>query len=145
APTDDASPAMSTTATERVLQQLQALGSVRPVAGLVGMAPGYQVLTDRNGNSWVGTLGDGLFWRSSDVSSVLQHLRSGALSSDFVRSLYEDRDGNIWVGTHNGLNRLSKRAIRWAQVNNERGHELIRGITRGAGCTLWVGTNKGLY
>jgi signal transduction histidine kinase/ligand-binding sensor domain-containing protein len=145
AATDDAPHAISTSGIERILQDMQAPGSVKPVAGLVRTAPGYQVLTDRNGNSWVGTLGEGLFWRSSDASSVLQHLRSGALSSDFVRSLYEDRDGNIWVGTHNGLNRLSKRAIRSAQVNNERGYELIRGITRGPGCTLWVGTNRGLY
>ncbi len=72
---------------------------------------GYRLMHDRNGNLWVGTLGQGL-WRikaaaagATDTKFERATVLSG-LASDAVRSLFEDRDGNIWSGSIEGIDRL---------------------------------------
>lgn len=87
---------------DRTPPQLKSLG------GEAGR--GYRLLHDRNGNLWVGTIGQGL-WRVRHSPAALQPaierttVLSG-LSSDAVRSVFEDRDGNFWAGTTEGVDRL---------------------------------------
>jgi signal transduction histidine kinase/streptogramin lyase len=74
---------------------------------------GARLLHDSRGNLWVGTLGQGL-WRvratpAQDRRPLIAERATvlTGLSSDTVRTLFEDREGNIWAGTDEGLNRLT--------------------------------------
>jgi signal transduction histidine kinase len=86
------------------------LGDESPPEGAGESGRGYRLLHDRDGNLWVGTIGQGL-WRVRHPESPVQPpverttVLSG-LSSDAVRSVFEDRDGNIWAGTTEGVDRL---------------------------------------
>lgn len=72
---------------------------------------GYRLLHDRDGHLWVATIGQGL-WRvrrTQDPRAPLMVERTtvlSGLSSDAVRTVFEDRDGNIWAGTTEGVDRL---------------------------------------
>lgn len=60
---------------------------------------------DKQGNTWIGTLGDGLLRvRSGEEDSPPERFsRADGLSNDHVWSLFEDREHNLWVGTQDGL------------------------------------------
>ena len=59
------------------------------------------VLRDREGNTWVGTRGQGLYCFLSNGDHLHWTSDSG-LSSNIIQSILEDREGNIWVGTFTG-------------------------------------------
>lgn len=71
------------------------------------------MLHDRNGNLWLATIGQGL-WRAKRQGDSLVVERTTlltGLSSDAVRTVFEDRDGNIWAGTTDGVDRLVEHRI----------------------------------
>jgi signal transduction histidine kinase/ligand-binding sensor domain-containing protein len=103
---------------------------------------GYAITHDRHGTMWIGTRGQGL-WRvrhdsKSNVSIQTITVADG-LSSNIVRSVFEDRDGNVWVGTDSGLHRftpskvtpLTNIGFTWAVQATPDGH-------------IWVATSTGL-
>src|SRR5581483_6088287 len=92
------------------------IAGVRPLGESKSPRPadvgrGYRLLHDRDGNLWVATIGQGL-WRAKapvTAGSKLMIERAtvlSGLSSDAVRTIFEDRDGNIWAGTTEGVDRL---------------------------------------
>ena len=75
----------------------------------------YDLEYDRNGNLWVGTAASGLdMLPTKDPHSPKnafkhfkkEHGKPGTISSNHIRSLFEDSSGSLWVGTVFGLNRL---------------------------------------
>ncbi|MGE3842552.1 MAG: two-component regulator propeller domain-containing protein [Vicinamibacterales bacterium] len=74
-------------------------------------ARGMNVLHDRRGNTWVTTIGQGL-WQVASAAPGQQPLvsrssaRSG-LANDEMSAMLEDREGNIWVASIRGLTRLT--------------------------------------
>jgi signal transduction histidine kinase/ligand-binding sensor domain-containing protein len=100
---------------------------------------GYRMLHDRDGNLWVGTIGQGL-WRvrHGDTGGRPRVERAtvlSGLSSDAVRSVFEDRDGNIWTGTTEGIDRLVQHRITpWTSIG------LVGTIDAGKDAHIWVGT-----
>src|SRR5258708_36926695 len=67
------------------------------------------VLRDRNGNTWIGTLGQGLVRRQAGFHDGMKREKNSeydGLSAAHVWCFLEDRENNIWVGTQNGLNRF---------------------------------------
>jgi len=67
------------------------------------------MLRDRDGGLWVGTLGRGLVHvRQRGTDSFSQ---SDGLSGDLVSALFEDREGSVWVGTNKGLDRFRAYAV----------------------------------
>jgi ligand-binding sensor domain-containing protein len=67
------------------------------------------LLSDRDGNLWVGTDAHGLF--RIHGNSVEHYGHTDGLSGDSVWALFEDREGNIWIGSTNGLTRIAQGAI----------------------------------
>jgi signal transduction histidine kinase/ligand-binding sensor domain-containing protein len=102
---------------------------------------GLRLLTDRRGNLWVATIGEGL-WRVqlSDGGPALEKASvNTGLLSDSIQALIEDREGNIWIGTPGGLQRLTERTL--TPVANIG---LVTALHADA-TTVWAGTNNGLY
>src|SRR5260370_3074240 len=82
----------------------------------------HTVMRDEEGNTWIGTLGEGLA-RLRENSDYLRDIESFSqpdrLSRDSVWCLLEDREHNIWVGTQSGLNRF--RAEKFATLTRREG------------------------
>ncbi len=105
---------------------------------------GYRLLHDRDGHLWVATIGQGL-WRvdaSAGPHAPLFIERTtvlSGLSSDAVRTVFEDRDGNIWAGTTDGVDRLVPHRITpWTNLG------LVNTIDATADGRIWAGTVDGL-
>ena len=116
-----------------------ATGAERP-GGFQGS--GLRLLSDRRGNLWVATIGEGL-WRvqidGSEQPTVEKASLNTGLLSDSVRAILEDREGNIWIGTTGGLQRLTERTF--TPVAN------IGWVTAldADATTVWAGTSNGLF
>lgn len=114
--------------------------------GPVGTGPlhgrGIQLLHDRRRQLWVATLGQGL-WRVREPLSSTTRVDSitarDGLSSDTVRSIFEDREGNVWVGTYAGLHRFSPRRV---MPITDLGS--ARAVTATADGSVWIATNAGV-
>ena len=104
---------------------------------------GYRLLHDRTDSLWVGTIGQGL-WRvrhSADPgqATIEKTTVLSGLSSDAVRSIFEDRDGNIWAGTTDGVDRLVPHRITpWTGLG------LVGTIAAAPDARIWVGTADGI-
>ncbi|GAB2576452.1 two-component regulator propeller domain-containing protein [Spirosoma areae] len=61
-----------------------------------------------DGNFWIGTKSEGLFWVSEDGRQQIQFRKNpqnpDALLDNYIYSLLTDRQNNLWVGTPTGLN-----------------------------------------
>ena len=96
----------------------------------------------RDGALWAGTFGRGL-WRIQGKEQRLYTTADG-LSSDQIRTLYEDTGGTLWIGTFDGgLNAL--RGGRFRSFT-ERDGLLSDNIARIAddGESLWLSTTRGI-
>jgi len=105
---------------------------------------GYRLLHDRDGHLWVATIGQGL-WRvdtgSGPHPSLLIERTTvlSGLSSDAVRTVFEDRDGNIWAGTTEGIDRLVPHRITpWTNLG------LVNTVDATTDGRIWAGTVDGL-
>jgi signal transduction histidine kinase/ligand-binding sensor domain-containing protein len=101
------------------------------------------LLTDRSGAIWMGTLEHGLLHRQID-GRVDAYTRVDGLSGNTVTSLFEDREGNIWVATNNGLDRF--RAL------SASTYSVAQGVPGRVGSVLvdrdhsvWASSALGLY
>ena len=103
---------------------------------------GLRLLSDRRGNLWVATLGEGL-WRvqvdGREQPTVEKASLNTGLLSDSVQALIQDREGNVWIGTTGGLQRLTERTF--TPVANIGWVTALDTDVK----TVWVGTNNGLY
>ncbi len=121
----------------------RALGSGPDIRGR-DAARGYRLLHDRVGHLWVATIGQGL-WRvdplspGSNAASVQRATVLTGLSSDAVRTVFEDRDGNIWAGTTEGVDRLvPHRVTPFADIG------LVTTIDAANDGRVWAGTADAL-
>ena len=81
------------------------------------------ITTDRDGNVWIGTRGQGLFYFRLDdftIRSVKNITTKDGLSENFITRLYCDRDNNIWACSPSGLDKV--------KISND--NLLIENITR---------------
>jgi signal transduction histidine kinase/ligand-binding sensor domain-containing protein len=115
-----------------------AAGAPRPAGVQAGR--GYRLLPDRDGHLWVATIGQGLWRASTDPShpgqlNVERTTLLSGLSSDAVRTVFEDRDGNIWAGTTEGVDRLVPHRITpWTGLG------VVTTIDRAHDGRIWAGT-----
>ena len=113
--------------------------------GRPGRPPGvgHVMVHDRHDTMWLGTRGQGL-WRvrhdaQPNGASIKRITVAEGLSSNIVRSVFEDRDGNVWVGTESGLHRFTARkatplpdiGFSWAVQSTRDG-------------STWMATGEGL-
>ena len=68
-----------------------------------------RMLSDRQGNLWVGTAGKGVFRIRGNAVEHYGHTEG--LSSDTVWTLFEDREGIVWAATPNGVDSFRDSAV----------------------------------
>jgi len=70
----------------------------------------FHVLTDRSGNTWIATNGQGVIFKGSTDSIYYQvkkeAINSYSISDNYVWQIYQDRTDNMWFATEKNLNRI---------------------------------------
>jgi len=110
------------------------------------------LIFDREGRLWVGTMGGGVN-RMDPGTETFVHYRHqpgnrNSLSSDNIRTLFQDRNGHIWVGTENGLNRIDGDTGKIDRFLPEHGNPdslggaIVMSIFEDSKGILWVGTDS---
>jgi ligand-binding sensor domain-containing protein len=101
------------------------------------------ILTDRDGNLWVGSNEGGLL-RHRD-GRWLRYSKAQGLSSTSVRRLYEDREGSLWVGTGDGgVNRLRDGAFTAIGQPEGLSEDRVVALHAAADGSVWAATKAGL-
>jgi signal transduction histidine kinase/ligand-binding sensor domain-containing protein len=106
------------------------------------------VLRDSQGNTWIGTVGQGLarIPAASHKSDKIEGFsQSDGLSQDFVWCLLEDREHNIWVGTQNGLNRFRDEKVTTLTRREGLMSDEVSALAAGRGGAIWSSTLTGVH
>jgi len=104
--------------------------------------PVKTMIVDRDGNLWVGSLGQGIFRIRGDV--VEHYGRSEGLSSDNVNAIFEDREGILWIATPSGIDRFRNPPITSFSSLEGLGMDLALGVLAGRDGTIWVANGNSL-
>jgi len=91
---------------------------------------------DHDGNLWVGTDNDGVF--RVHGNAVDHCARTEGLSSDFVRSLFEDREGIVWAATSNGVDKFHDPRVTTFSAAEGLGKDWAVGVLASRDGTIWV-------
>jgi len=96
----------------------------------------------RDGAVWAGTFGKGL-WRVQ-AGEKRHYTTAEGLSSDQIRSLYEDTDGTLWIATFGGgLNALRGNTIsRYTARDGLLSDNVAKVVDDGE--SLWLSTTRGI-
>jgi len=116
-------------------------------AGTIKSLDVHTVLRDSEGNTWIGTLGQGLARLradSDDVQKMERFSQLDALSAEFVWCLLEDREHNIWVGTQNGLNRFRDEKITTLTRREGLASDSVGALAAGRDGAIWASTSIGI-
>ncbi|QIA07649.1 hybrid sensor histidine kinase/response regulator transcription factor [Draconibacterium halophilum] len=105
---------------------------------------------------WAGIRERGLVKMKTDsrgklsIESIGRRNGFGALSSNIIRTLHEDRSGKVWIGTENGLNCYDPETGNMSYYfyspadTNSLNDNTINAILEDSFGNLWIGTNSGL-
>ncbi|RRB09841.1 hybrid sensor histidine kinase/response regulator [Larkinella knui] len=109
----------------------------------------YGLLVSRTGEVWILIHRLGLCRLNPETGRITRYSAGpkGHLSSNDVRTIYEDKDGVIWIGTYlGGLNRFDPGTGLFTAITHQDGipGNAIVGITGDASGHLWLSTNEGL-
>ncbi len=113
------------------------------------------LLSDHDGNIWVGTWGGGLAKYDVTANTFTRYgnnpLNSSSLSDNRIQALFEDHAGNLWIGTYSGgLNRFNEQTKTFTYYKHDPGNPLsltsnrIWSLAEDDNHRLWIGTNNGL-
>ncbi len=110
---------------------------------------------DKSGKIWVGTDGDGAMI-FDPIDKKMQKIENNLLnnysiSSNAIRSIFEDADQNIWVGTFKGglnlTNNNRNNAFQWHThiplQNGSITNNNVTAVLEDDQKTLWIGTDGG--
>ncbi|MBS1824013.1 MAG: response regulator [Acidobacteria bacterium] len=111
--------------------------------GLVGTVPS-SILTDREGNLWIGTGGHGLL-RWIGFGEWSSFTRRDGLTDDYVWSIARDSASRLWVGTENGIfyGQESAGALRFQPWKNNPSQGTVYSLATTPDGAVWAGTNRG--
>jgi signal transduction histidine kinase/ligand-binding sensor domain-containing protein len=107
----------------------------------------HTVVRDSNGDTWIGTLGEGLARLRAglrDGMKIETYSESDGLSAARVWCFLEDGEHNIWVGTQNGLNRFRDEKI--ATLTRREGlmRDSVDALAAGPDRAIWASTTIGI-
>ncbi|MFO1478113.1 MAG: two-component regulator propeller domain-containing protein [Verrucomicrobiota bacterium] len=110
-----------------------------------GSAAVTAVVERRGGGFAAGIVDNGVSLVQPD-GSCIHFSRTNGLSSDWVRSVCEDREGNVWLGTGNGLGVLRPGKVASVEApDGWQGRAVLSVCPAGDG-SVWIGTEgAGIY
>jgi signal transduction histidine kinase/ligand-binding sensor domain-containing protein len=100
------------------------------------------MLTDRSGSLWIGTVSQGLcvvrdgrsdYYRSAD-----------GLSGNVINAIYQDRENNIWVVTSGGLDRFRIPKVLTFSSREGMSSDYAGSVLAASDGTVWVGNHDAL-
>lgn len=103
-----------------------------------GMPAGdiYCVLSDSQGDLWVGTHDQGMF--QFHAGRLINHYTTGnGLPADFINTITEDHAGNLWAGTHGGLVKISRGQITTYTTQNGLPYNNVTNLVENQNGGLW--------
>src|ERR1700687_4086457 len=105
------------------------------------------VRRDSKGNTWIGTLGQGLarIPAASHEAKIETFSHSDGLSHDFVWCVLEDREQNVWVGTQNGLNRFRDEKVMTLTRREGLMSDQVSALAAGPVGGIWSSTSMGIH
>ena len=97
-----------------------------------------------NNKVMVGTNGNGIYELVS--GKFKKNIKDVELSSNWIKSIFEDSQHRVWIGTNRGINVFNKnKKISYDQLN-KLSNELILSIAEDRDGNIWIATyNKGLF
>ena len=112
------------------------------------------IFEDRKRNLWIGTEEGGLSLAKRDSKGNILSFENfsykdddpTSISSNAIRTIWEDESGYLWLGTPNGLNRFdpkTKKAIHFGEFDPKLSR-VIHGILGDKKENLWLSTNNGI-
>lgn len=108
------------------------------------------ILNDFLNQLWIGTHGDGLFLFDQATETLIRHFcpddNPGSISSDIIRTIFEDSERNLWIGTFNGLNKFNRKDetfTHWSRIDGLPCNQIF-GILEDDQKNLWLSTSRGL-
>lgn len=124
------------------------------ISGLRGHIALRTAIIDRQGNMYVGTRGNGLFWMPRGTRNLVRYpgVASGFdLGASKIWAMAEDRQGNLWVGCQQkGLFMMPNRKAQFASWSfSEQKEDIgtcVSSVCDGDGGMIWCTVqNKGVY
>ncbi len=106
------------------------------------------VFDDKDGNTWISTLGKGLFKvlsvNGKAILNAINYNSVNGLGTDDIKSAFQDREGNIWVATYgNGLsNLLNESFVNYDFKNQMQGKNVLSVCYSNDG--YWLGGEHGI-
>ena len=100
------------------------------------------MLTDRAGSVWIGTVSQGLCVvrdRRNDC-----YRSSDGLSGNVIRAIYEDRENNIWVVTSGGLDRFRIPKVLTFSSREGMSSDYAGSVLAATDGNVWVGNHDAL-
>ncbi len=117
----------------------------------VGKTWVFCLFETREGNLWIGTMGDGLFvyepGRGTCRKYVHEHHEQHSIGSNTVTSIMQTRAGVIWISTERGgLCRYNPEQDDFSVFSVKEGlpDDVVYSVLEDSHGMLWFGTNRGL-
>jgi signal transduction histidine kinase/ligand-binding sensor domain-containing protein len=101
-----------------------------------------EMLRDRDGGLWIGTLDTGLLHVHQGRVDVFTEAEG--LTNHFIQNLFEDREGNIWVGGLSGLDCFRDYAVPTLSVRQGLSSAYVKCVLGTGDGSVWIGTSDGL-
>ena len=108
------------------------------------------ITVDRDGNIWIGTRNQGIFYFSFDgltIRSVRNITAKDGLSEDFIARLFTDQDNNIWACSPTGLDKIRIANNNILIENVTKGNNLYLPtlkVVQSANGMIWILSNAGI-
>jgi signal transduction histidine kinase/ligand-binding sensor domain-containing protein len=96
----------------------------------------YAMISDHDGNLWVGTLGEGIFRIHDNVVDHYQQM--DGLSSDTVLDFFEDREGLVWAVTSTGIDSFRDPSVTTFSAREDLSADAATGVLASRDGTIWV-------
>lgn len=76
---------------------------------------------DKDGNLWVGTSTNGVYFCKPDGTILYTYDISNGLPSNIIQSIIEDNAGNIWISSNSGISKFDHRTKNFRNYSKEDG------------------------
>ncbi len=76
---------------------------------------------DKDGNLWVGTITNGIYFCKPDGTIIYTYNTSNGLPSNVIHAITEDNGHNIWISSNDGISRFDRNTQMFRNYSKEDG------------------------